>query len=492
MSNKDKNNNNDSDSDDSYENECYIDNVLHTQEVIGNQNELNEMNDPSVSNMSYNPQKFLKNKIFSLEGIERRKDLFYLNLIHYDENMKNIENIDYYKRFKLNVVGGFHGIDNFEILKKLIDKIKKNPHKIHYILVTSGSASEKILSYCHDLEFIKEFIIFCFYLDKYKKMYDKDTEKGKKYHKLKLISSSYIQVENYLANIKFDNSEIDMDKQITFTPIITYFEYEKCYFSIHRLISYFFDEKYGIPKYTEECLTKIKNCLNKASDIKQEDKNLINLTIGKLKSSKNFGLDVVKSYTAEGVYRILNKVMRDIGKGYIDLVYFFGPYDYGFYKYLNDNPTKGIFKNITLERNICLNELDYYVYTLSEGEIICFPSFTSTSSKLNNPYTPTSQALQTNGIDPDTCKFIRMKFHYNYEKGNVSPGIDVDDVSTCKGEKEVLLLPFTFVKFNKIIKKDDRHFEFDFTIINRKNYLEFTLKNEKLEDIKKNIHTLIG
>jgi hypothetical protein len=216
------------------------------------------------------------------------------------------------------------------------------------------------------------------------------------------------------------------------------------------------------------------------------------LTIGKLKNSKNFGLDVVKSYTAEGVYRILNKVMRDIGKGYIDLVYFFGPYDYGFYKYLKDNPQKGIFENITLERNISLNELDYYVYTLSEGEIICFPSFTSTTRILNNPYTPTIKALQTNGIDPHTCKNIRMKFHYNYEKGNVSPGIDVDEVSTCKGEKEVLLLPFTFVKFNKIIKKDDRHFEFDFTIINRKNYLEFTLKNEKLEDIKKNIHTLIG
>ena len=85
-----------------------------------------------------------------------------------------------------------------------------------------------------------------------------------------------------------------------------------------------------------------------------------------------------------------------------------------------------------------------------------------------------------------------MIFHYNYESGNVSPGIDVDDVSTWKGEKEVLLLPFTFVKFNKINKKDDRHFEFDFTIINRKHYLEFTLKNAELDDIKKNIHKLIG
>ena len=478
------------DDDDSYDNECYIDNVLHTEEVLSNQKEFNDL---TVSGSGlYNPEKMLKNKIFSMEGIERRKDLFYLNLIHYDENMKNSENIDYYKRFKLNVVGGFHGIDNFEIFKKYIEKIKTSDQKIHYILVTSGSSSEKILDYCHDCEFIKEFIIFCFYLDKYKKMYDKDTEKGKKYYKLKLISANYSQVENYLANKKFDNSEIDMDKQITFTPIITYFEYEKCYFSIHRLISYFFDEKWGTPKYTNECITKITNCLNKISDIKKEDKDLINATVTKLTKSNNFGLDVVKSYTEEGVYRILNKIMRDIGKGYIDLVYFFGPYDYGFFKYLKDNPKKGISSSIRLERNVVLNELDYYVYTLSEGEIICFPSFTSTSSILNNPFKTTPKTLKDNGIDLNTCKYVKMIFHYNYESGNVSPGIDVDDVSTCKGEKEVLLLPFTFVKFNKINKKDDRNFEFDFTIINRKQYLEFKLKNAELDDIKKNIHKLIG
>ena len=185
--------------------------------------------------------------------------------------------------------------------------------------------------------------------------------------------------------------------------------------------------------------------------------------------------------------------MRDIGKDYIDLVYFFGPYDYGFFKYLKDNPKKGISSSITLERNVVLNELDYYVYTLSEGEIICFPSFTSTSSILNNPFKITPKTLKDNGIDLNTCKYVKMIFHYNYESGNVSPGIDVDDVSTCKGEKEVLLLPFAFVKFNKINKKeDDRHFEFDFTIINRKHYLEFTLKNAELDNIKKNIHKLIG
>ena len=486
--NIDTKNDSDNTDDDSYENECAIDDILQTEEVINAQDTLDKI---SVSSGQYDPQKFLKNKIFSLEGIDRRKDLFYLNLIHYDENMKNSENIDYYKRFKLNVVGGFHAIDNFEIFKKFIEKMKNNPNKIHYILVTSGSASEKIMKYCHDFEFIKEIIIVCYDLRKYKKMYDKNTEMGQKFYKLKLISASYSQVEDYLSKIKFDNSEIAYYKQLTFTPIISYFEYEKCYFSIHRLISYFFDEEWNAPKYTEECLTKIKKCIETISDIQENDKKLIKDTVKKLKESNNFGKDCVKTYTEEGVYRILNKVMRDIGRGYIDLVYFFGPYDYGFFKYLHDNPNKGIKSDITLERNITLNELDYYVYTLSEGEIICFPSFTSTSTISNNPFSPTPGALKLNGIDPNTCKFVKMIFHYYYKKGNISPGIYVDDIFYHIGAKEVLLFPFTFVKFNKINKKDDRHFEFDLTIINQSEYLEFILKNSELDAIKKNIKKLI-
>ena len=481
-----KNDSESSSDSDSYINECAIDQVLHTDEV-------KEAID-SLNKNQYDPEKFLKNKIFSLEGIERRKDLFYLNLIHYDENMKNAENIDYYKRFKLNVVGGFHAIDNFEIFKKYMEKMKNNPNKIHYILVTSGSASEKIIKYCHDFEFIKEIIIFCFDLLKYKKMYDKNnTEMGKKFYKLKLISSNYSQVENYLSKNKFDDSEISDDKQLTFTPIITYFEYEKCYFAIHRLISYFFDENWETPKYTKECLSKITKCLEKISDITKDDKELIRKTVKILDGSKNFGKDCIRTYTRkEGVYVILNKVMRNIGKGYIDLVYFFGTYDYGIFKYLHDNPNKGLKSDITLKRDIILNELDFYVYTLSEGEIICFPSFTSTSRNINEVFNISPESIISNNIDLDNSIIVRMLFHYHYKEGNVSPGVDIDDISTCRGEKEVLLLPFTFVKFNKIIKKGENNYDFDFTIINQSKYLEFILKNSEVDEIKKSIDILIN
>ena len=462
---------NDSSSED-YDNECAIDELKKDQEVINAEESVknDSINGDIMSTNSYKLDEMLKNKIFSLEGIERREKLFYLNLIHYDENMKNSENIDYYKRFKLNVVGGFHGIDNFEIFKQYMEAMKKNPNKIHYVLVTSGSASAKILSYCHDFEFINEIIIFCMYLEKYTKMYDKNTELGKKYYKLKLISSTYSKVEDYLSEKKFDKAEIDMDKQLSFTPIITYYEYQKAYFSVHRLISYFFDENWGNPKY--------------------ETKKLITDTVDKLKKSKNFGVEVIKSYTGEGVCYILNKIMRDISKGYIGLTYFFGPFDYGFFKFLHDNPDKGINKTVDLTRNIKLNPLDFYTYTLSEKEIICFPSFTSTSLKLDNKFIPTKKGIQDNKIVED-CINVKMIFHYIYEKDCISPGIDVSSDSVFKGEKEVLLLPFTFVKFNKIEKKDDKNYIFDFTIINRKKILEFELRNKGIDDIKKNMTKLV-
>ena len=486
----------DDSSSDEYVNECAYDVLENDLEVLDAKKK-KELDESLVSNIkptdSIKLDEILKNKIFSLEGSERRKELFYLNLIHYDENMKNSENIDYYKRFKLNVVGGFHGINNFDIFKKYMEEMKKNKNKIHYILVTSGSASEKILSYCHDFEFIKEIIIFCMYLEKYQKMYDKNTTLGKKYYKLKLITASYSIVEDYLSKIKFDKSEIDMDKQLFFTPIITYYEYKKSYFTVHRLISYFFDENWGNPKYEETYIKKIKNCLNQLSenDIKEKDKNLITDTKENLKKSENFGADVIKSYTGEGVCYILNKIMRNISIGYIGLTYFFGPYDYGFFKFLHDNPEKGLKKSVDLTRNIKLNKLDFYSYTLSEKETICFPSFTSTSLKIDNTFCVTSNGKDVNNIDDKDCINVKMIFHYKYEKDCISPGIDVSSDSVFQFEKEVLLLPFTFVKFNQFEKKDDNNYIFDFTIINRKKYLEFELRNKEVSDIKNNMDKLV-
>lgn len=49
-----------------------------------------------------------------------------INLIYYDEELTTSkDSYDYYKRFKVNVVGGFFAYDEKEDYKKFLEEIKK-------------------------------------------------------------------------------------------------------------------------------------------------------------------------------------------------------------------------------------------------------------------------------------------------------------------------------------------------------------------------------
>ena len=69
---------------------------------------------------------------------------------------------------------------------------------------------------------------------------------------------------------------------------------------------------------------------------KWRTKKIILKVVNKFKISKNFGLELIKTYTAEGFCYIINKIMRNISLGHIGLSYFFSPYDYAFFKFLHN------------------------------------------------------------------------------------------------------------------------------------------------------------
>ena len=80
--------------------------------------------------------------------------------------MTNDENYRYYNNFKVDVVGGFYAIDDIEIFKEYLEKIKgKN---IPFIVISSGSSGKSIIPICKKYSFIKEVIIFCFNYSKNK------------------------------------------------------------------------------------------------------------------------------------------------------------------------------------------------------------------------------------------------------------------------------------------------------------------------------------
>ena len=83
---------------------------------------------------------------------------------------------------------------------------------------------------------------------------------------------------------------------------------------------------------------------------------------------------------------------------------------------------------------------------------------------------------------------VKLIFKYYHKKGNISPGIIIENKKNSNGEylscfpyeNEVLLFPFTFARINKIISKEENGNNIKviyLEIINRNTYIEDTLKN---------------
>lgn len=276
-----------------------------------------------------------------------------------------------------------------------------------------------------------------------------------------------------------------MSNQIPITTLITLYEYKKCIFAFHRIISYFFNEQWAEPKFTSNDKNLVSEFL-KRSNFEPFLKQKINEIMNKLLYSKNFTLDCIKYYTSENLCYIFNKTLRDIGKNYDGMSHFVGPFYYALFKFLHDNPQKGLNKSVTLYRDVQMNIFDFYLYHLSLNDIICFISFTSTTILKNLNFKSTYNSKLVNN-SKSTDLFVKMIIRYNYEYGNISPGIYIKDESSISKEEEVILFPFTFYKISKIEERkgtiNDKHIIY-LDIINKNKIFEFELKKGKKLNIK--------
>ena len=119
---------------------------------------------------------------------------------------------------------------------------------------------------------------------------------------------------------------------------------------------------------------------------------------------------------------------------------------------------------------------------------LCFPSLTSTSSKKIN-FKPSELSKSTNNSLIDDNIKIKIIFKYKYKKGNISPGIIVEDkkdkfgkhLSCYPKEHEVILFPFTFARIYEIKSEKEKGNKIQvikLEIINRTSYIEYILKND--------------
>ena len=435
---------------------------------------------------------------FDLSLLKRNE--LYVNLIHFDKNMTNPENYGYYNNFKVDVVGGFLAMDNLYIFKKYLEVIKNK--NIPFIVITSGSSGKDVIPICKQFSFVKEVIIFCgnyefnkHYLQEYpdcvKKVFTKIEHV---YNYIKLFGKEkYKQgIQNFfeLDQFIFSPEDIKMNKQLEQCPVISAYEYDKCYFLIHRAYAHFFEDMNDKNKnvtFTEAKFKIIKDYINNSKIIRSSDKNLLINKFKKLKNCENFVELSIRFYTGEsGFCYIFNRSMRNFEPGLISLAYYMGPFLFGVNKYVKENPNFSFKNNMTLFRNIQCSIYDFYLYQINLGHIICFPSITSTST-VKGVFEPSSKSksINNNGIKEEDMLNITMIFNYKHEKGNISPGIIIKNykgkdgkfLSSNPNENEVILFPFTFVRINSIKSISKNTYEMDLEIINRKDYIEYTLRD---------------
>ena len=172
-----------------------------------------------------------------------KRDELHVNLIHFDYNITNKENYEYYNKFKVDVVGGYVAMDNLYMLVIYLEAIKNK--NIPFIALSSGSGGKDAIPICRKYTFVKEVIIFCgnyknneHYLKEYpgyvKRIF---VDINQIYSYIKSFGPIYEQgIKEFKKSDHFLFRPIDikMNKQLEQCPVISAYEYDKCYFLIHR------------------------------------------------------------------------------------------------------------------------------------------------------------------------------------------------------------------------------------------------------------------
>ena len=275
-----------------------------------------------------------------------------------------------------------------------------------------------------------------------------------------------------------------MNKQLEQCPVISAYEYDKCYFLIHKAYASFFgninDKKEF--KFPKAYFDIIQNYIS--NPLFHQFMSLVD---------RNYFVELyIREYTRESKFcYIFNRAMRQFEKGLFYLSYFMGPFLFELNKYVKENPKDFSFqKDMILYRNIECSIFDYYLYKININHIICFPSITSTS------------LINKDFITTDICK-VKMIFIYKHKEGNISPGIIIKDykgkdrknLSLYPNEEEVILFPFTFARIRTIKILSNNKVEIYFDIINRSYYLEQILRDNvekrySFNDLDKQLNNL--
>ncbi len=318
------------------------------------------------------------------------------------------------------------------------------------------------------------------------------------FYKIRNIFTNHYQVIQN-SNQYLNSNNLDMRQ----TPLIIFSEYKRKYIKHHTALASFFKEYLTDPTFSTYDRDKFIQFLREMSKKGELDDSELSFATGNVKKvdcsshdSKKIAQGFIAAYTGENVIcYLLNKWLRNVDINQYDngLKCFSGPFLYSLYKLAHDYPEFGVQKDKIFYRKMTIKLADLHMYKACEGEVICYPAFTSTSEEDISKYNfPTYTACHVNNLKASDISVV-LKINYKHSYGNITPAISVDMYSVNKGEREFIFPPFSFFKIKKVElyggTGNNPHVIY-LDVINKKNYIEIGLKNNKVINYDESTNTL--
>ena len=401
------------------------------------------------------------------------------NIIYYDENKDFRENVhkdsDFFERITPGAFILCSDMESLELIKDEVVKQYKREKKTIFNLITTGRTCDKIMEYLNKNKDLKNCIanacVFCWNLGTWSKLLNKYN------NILRGVYNIQTQVAEFIK--KYSSKDI---KPFPLTKLITLADYNNKYKDRHKKISEFYGnmsvEDYK--KHLEEMKKLIKTEAEKNALKKQQNVLLGGFMTFEIKNDLALlNKLIIKEYTKETFYGDLNRwLMNSKMNSYDTIAYFTSRLMYSLNNYGKENKMYYDKDNTTLRRGIKIPYSCLLPYIRAVGKVILLSSFTSTSE---NEIT----ARNFSGRDDAEKQYKKNNIfsviyiiHNNYKNNWVSNGINVQNESAYKSEKEILYQPFSFYLVKKV-NIDIKNYIADI-------YLETVGKKEILEEkIKK-------
>jgi hypothetical protein len=199
------------------------------------------------------------------------------------------------------------------------------------------------------------------------------------------------------------------------TKFITYDDFQtidKIYLKI--LLKNYPSDYYDLPYFSKESEENLINCIN--SNDKIENKIFLIKRIEKIKNSNDISKNIIETYTGEtGIVYLVNRYLRECELNNYNLISgYVSTLIYSIQYLLSKSELYGVYYDITLYRGIMLKISDICLYKISIGKLICFPGFTSTSTRKEAIKNfPTNLGKKINELDNEYC--VIMVFNYKYK-----------------------------------------------------------------------------